>query len=64
MVYFQDDQFVTETLLNALYLDSLENSHPINLKVDNPNQINELFDAITYDKVIYYKVFVIIPMKM
>ncbi|XP_053386790.1 endoplasmic reticulum aminopeptidase 1-like [Mercenaria mercenaria] len=45
-----DEQFVTETLLNALFLDGLENSHPINLQVDNPNQINELFDTITYDK--------------
>ncbi|KAL4228484.1 Endoplasmic reticulum aminopeptidase 1 [Mactra antiquata] len=48
--WHMDDQFVLDASLNALYLDCLENSHPINLPVDNPNQINEMFDTITYDK--------------
>lgn len=32
--------------------DSYENSHPINNIVNNPNEINSLFDEITYDKVL------------
>jgi len=45
------DTFVYESLQHGMYLDSLENSHPINQRVDNPNEINELFDSISYDKV-------------
>ncbi|XP_052805071.1 endoplasmic reticulum aminopeptidase 1-like isoform X2 [Mya arenaria] len=44
------DQFVSEALLPALYLDSLANSHPISQPVYNPAQINQLFDTISYDK--------------
>lgn len=31
--------------------DSLESSHSINVDVNDPNEINSLFDSITYDKV-------------
>lgn len=31
--------------------DSLESSHPINVEVNDPNEINSLFDDITYSKV-------------
>ncbi|CAM9503083.1 unnamed protein product, partial [Hapterophycus canaliculatus] len=31
-------------------LDALVASHPIEVKVDNPDQINEIFDAISYAK--------------
>lgn len=31
--------------------DSLESSHSINMDVNDPNEINSLFDSITYDKV-------------
>jgi aminopeptidase N len=31
--------------------DSLESSHSISLPVNNPNEINSLFDEISYDKV-------------
>ncbi|CAN0229581.1 unnamed protein product [Ectocarpus sp. 6 AP-2014] len=34
----------------AMALDSLVASHPIEVKVDNPDQINEIFDAISYAK--------------
>ncbi|XP_052246472.1 endoplasmic reticulum aminopeptidase 1-like isoform X2 [Dreissena polymorpha] len=44
------DQFVTDALLRAAYLDSLANSHPISQPVSDPGQINELFDAISYSK--------------
>lgn len=44
------DQFVIDDLLEALYLDSLSNSHPISVPVHNPNEINEIFDTISYSK--------------
>ncbi|CAN0238386.1 unnamed protein product [Scytosiphon promiscuus] len=34
----------------AMALDALVASHPIEVKVDNPDQINEIFDAISYAK--------------
>eukprot|EP00752_Nemacystus_decipiens_P015740 g14052.t1 len=34
----------------AMSLDALVASHPIEVKVDNPDQINEIFDAISYAK--------------
>ena len=37
-------------LENALTLDSTAASHPVVQAVDNPSQINELFDSISYDK--------------
>ncbi len=34
----------------ALELDSLENSHPIEVPVNDPSEIDEIFDEISYDK--------------
>ena len=48
---FQQDQFVVDDLLDALYLDSLSNSHPVSVPVNNPYEINEIFDPISYSKV-------------
>lgn len=45
------DQFILNALQSAMYLDCLENSHPINQPVNNPNEVMELFDSISYDKV-------------
>mmetsp|Transcript_10560 Transcript_10560/g.19993 ORF Transcript_10560/g.19993 Transcript_10560/m.19993 type:complete len:950 (-) Transcript_10560:124-2973(-) len=45
------DQRITDTLQSSLKLDSSQDSHPIvATDVRTPNEINELFDAITYDK--------------
>jgi puromycin-sensitive aminopeptidase len=35
---------------NALRLDSLKNTHPVEVEVHHPSQISEIFDAISYDK--------------
>ncbi len=43
-------RFVMHDHANALHLDSLENTHPIEVEVHHPNQISEIFDAISYDK--------------
>jgi aminopeptidase N len=44
------DQFVVDSVVRALYKDSLTNSHPISMPVDDPAEINEIFDAISYSK--------------
>lgn len=36
---------------DTMVKDSLESSHAINVEVNNPNEINSLFDDITYNKV-------------
>ena len=43
-------QFVSHDANAALGLDGLRNSHPIEASVDDPAEIRELFDAISYSK--------------
>lgn len=43
-------KFVTEMYSSALHLDSFDNSHPIQVPIQNPNDINEIFDVISYRK--------------
>ncbi len=43
-------RFVLHDHANALQLDSLQNTHPIEVEVHHPDQISEIFDAISYDK--------------
>ena len=38
---------------NAFALDALVTSHPILLPVNHPDEINEIFDSISYNKVCY-----------
>jgi aminopeptidase N len=40
----------TSDTIGALSLDSLESTRPIRFKVDTPDEINEVFDAIAYQK--------------
>jgi len=44
------EQFVINNLQNVFSLDVLESSHPISIEVGHPDEINEIFDAITYLK--------------
>jgi len=44
------DQFVVSTTQEALYLDALESSHPIQASVENPAEIEAIFDVISYKK--------------
>ncbi|TBR22344.1 MAG: M1 family peptidase, partial [Candidatus Nitrosotenuis sp.] len=44
------DQFLDDTMNVAMGLDSLHSSHPIDVKVNKPSEIREIFDAISYDK--------------
>ncbi|MDI1495652.1 MAG: Aminopeptidase N [Cenarchaeum symbiont of Oopsacas minuta] len=44
------DQFLNDAMTVAMGLDSLKSSHPIDVKVNSPSEIREIFDAISYDK--------------
>lgn len=44
------EQFLTSDTAVALRLDALSNSHPIEVKVHHPNEISEIFDAVSYSK--------------
>ncbi|XP_067928547.1 puromycin-sensitive aminopeptidase-like [Watersipora subatra] len=43
-------QFVNQDLSQALDLDALNNSHPIEVPVGHPAEVDEIFDAISYNK--------------
>lgn len=43
-------QFVADVYTRALGLDCLTNSHPIEVPVAHPSEVNEIFDAISYSK--------------
>ncbi len=43
-------QFLVDEQLPALKLDSLENTHPINVEIHNPEEIRTIFDNISYEK--------------
>jgi len=42
--------YVTDNLASALSLDSLRSSHPIEVPVKRADEINQIFDAISYSK--------------
>ncbi|KAJ3087181.1 Aminopeptidase 2 mitochondrial [Quaeritorhiza haematococci] len=43
-------QFVIGDLASGLSLDALRSSHPIEVDVKSPSEINQIFDAISYSK--------------
>uniref|UniRef100_A0A182P2X3 glutamyl aminopeptidase n=1 Tax=Anopheles epiroticus TaxID=199890 RepID=A0A182P2X3_9DIPT len=45
-----EEQFIIDDLHGVLNLDATLGSHPIVMPVENPNQITEIFDTITYSK--------------
>ncbi|XP_055618476.1 aminopeptidase N [Toxorhynchites rutilus septentrionalis] len=44
------EQFVVNELHNVFSLDALSSSHQISVEVHNPEEINEIFDKISYGK--------------
>jgi puromycin-sensitive aminopeptidase len=44
------DLYLAGRYTHALRLDSLSNSHPIEIEVNHPNEINEIFDEVSYAK--------------
>lgn len=43
-------QFVCADYTRALELDGMSNSHPIEVEVGHPEEVNEIFDAVSYSK--------------
>ena len=43
-------QFVTDMYTRALEADCLKNSHPVEVPVGHPSEIDEIFDEISYNK--------------
>ncbi len=44
------EQFLEKSMNSSMKLDSLNSTHPIDVKVLKPNEINEIFDEISYEK--------------
>lgn len=44
------EEYVIDNLQSALSLDSLRSSHPIEVPVKRADEVNEIFDAISYSK--------------
>lgn len=49
------DQFIVSTSQDAMSLDGLESSHPVMTEVHNPEEIDAIFDFISYKKVGLFK---------
>ncbi|MCL5112366.1 MAG: M1 family metallopeptidase [Candidatus Marsarchaeota archaeon] len=45
-----DIEYITDVVTSALAADALKSTHPVSVKVDSPQKIDEIFDAISYDK--------------
>eukprot|EP00792_Barthelona_sp_PAP020_P009226 TRINITY_DN3279_c7_g4_i1.p1 TRINITY_DN3279_c7_g4~~TRINITY_DN3279_c7_g4_i1.p1 ORF type:complete len:838 (+),score=230.33 TRINITY_DN3279_c7_g4_i1:40-2514(+) len=45
-----NENFVCDVTLTGLSLDIMKSTHPIQMKLNNPREVNTIFDAITYDK--------------
>jgi aminopeptidase N len=43
-------QFIVDEQQQALKLDALENTHPVEVPVNHPDEIRSIFDAISYSK--------------
>lgn len=44
------EQFVADTLASAMQLDALDSSHPIQVPIAHAEEVEEVFDAISYNK--------------
>lgn len=48
---FQRETVVSTSWKSALHGDSMWSSHPISVEVQKPEEIDDIFDAISYQKV-------------
>lgn len=44
------EEYVSVTTAGGIALDSLRSSHPVEVPVGNPNEVDQIFDAISYNK--------------
>lgn len=47
----QEEQFLVDRLHPVMRLDGLVTSHPVYQTVNDPGEIDALFDTVTYSKV-------------
>lgn len=52
--FLQVDQFLIDQVHPVMDFDATLASHPIVQTVATPDQITEIFDSISYNKVIYF----------
>lgn len=45
-----NEQFTVTDLHYVFAIDALESSRPIDFQVNTPDEINQMFDAISYEK--------------
>lgn len=45
------DSLVVHDLFNVMEKDSVETTHPVSFEVENPKEVQQYFDEISYDKV-------------
>ncbi len=45
-----DQQFAVSDLHYVFGIDALESSRPIDFQANTPDEINQMFDAISYEK--------------
>ena len=50
-IIFQEDFFVIDAFAGAMAKDQRATSHPLFVPIEKSNEINEVFDSISYDKV-------------
>jgi aminopeptidase N len=43
-------QFICERTLDAMELDSLKSTHSVSCTINNPDEIDDMFDSISYHK--------------
>ncbi|KAL5965529.1 Aminopeptidase Ey [Taenia solium] len=48
--WYMDEQFAVHQLQKVFFVDSLSTTHPVFLPVSHPDEINDIFDAISYNK--------------
>jgi len=48
--YNSNDSFVSDMMLRAMALDGLKTSHPISMTIKRAQEVDEVFDAISYCK--------------
>ena len=48
------DLFVKETTQTAFFRDGVTSSHPVFVPVSHPDEIDKIFDSISYSKVYYF----------
>ncbi|XP_018334412.1 aminopeptidase N [Agrilus planipennis] len=44
------DEETVSNMMSVFSFDSLKNSHPVSVPIENPKDIKEIFDTISYDK--------------